>query len=398
MRAARRPALALAAREWHEAVRASVTHNVGLTGTSLEWCNSLPDDPDAIYSLFGPFWDDDKKAWAASLTGYQRELWRELQDGRHHLWMKAQKLGVTVFVLFYMVFIALTSHRGNTLYIVAQNNTMAEHHLERLKEYMRASPALRPYLVERPPRDEVGRLIRNGASTKSQAVIANPERPSRPTRILTKAVKAGGSLISHAHVSFILMTDISAAVMSAEDMEDSFGKAETRLLNTRGTMVIESPPSIYPSGLMLRLGWKYLDRAREEGMELDGGAATSALTAGQLDRAREMGLEVDEPDGEFARDGRPYEMGRWTVRRLHWQVGVRDGTITLDEVAANKEDEHGLTYERLMEASLRTGQNRAYDRGMADQVDDGATTDMINSFLAKTGGFDGHRTPGGGRW
>lgn len=396
----RAPALATAARAWGDAVRTHVQPNAGIDGTSLEWCNSLPNDPDAIYRLFGPFWDGGKQKWADALTPYQRELWRDIMEGRHHLWFKAQKLGVTMFILFVMIYLALAPgrHRGNVFYLVAQNRTMAETHLERLKEYMRASPLLRPYLVERPPRDEVGRLIRNGSSTKSTAVIANPERPSRPTRILCKTIESGGGLISHPDVVFIHMTDISAAEMSAEAMEDNFGKIESRLLNTRGNMVVESPPSLYPSGLMLRLGWKHLDSARERGLQLDDGVNTCALSERDQKRAREMDFDIDTPDGEFARDGRPYDMGAWRVRRLHWQVGVRDGTITLDEVWQNRHDEHETTYERLMEASLRTGQNRAYDRGMADQVDDGATTDMINSFLEQTGGYDGHPTPRGGKW
>jgi len=393
-----RAALAQAHAAWSDEVRRAVQPGAEAAGTSLEWCDSLPDDPQELYRIFPKFWDDSTRDWAPRLARYQVDIWHDLMDNRFGLYPKAQKLGLTSFLRQLTAYKALKTDRGNSMYIVSQNMDIAKMHLEALKDYFRSSPALRPYLIETPVRDEGGRLIRGSSSTSTEAVIANPEHPTRFTRIYAKAIIGGQSLISHAHVSHIHMTDISAAEMTEERMEDNFGKTLSRLLNTRGSMVVESPPSLYPNGLMTRLLYRALDECRERGVALDDGTGTTALNRPQLELAAAAGLDAVEPDGEFARDGRAYHTRDWVLRRLHWQVGVRDGTLTIDEVETERRKMHELTFERLMEARIRTGENRAYDRGMADQVDEGATTDFVNDMLEKTGGYGGHGRPGGGFW
>lgn len=341
-----RASLQAALNAWTASAKSLTQGRAGIDGTSLEWCDSLASmSAQEVYKEFGRFWSDRAKDYVADLAKYQLDVWDDLEEFRFCVYLKAQKLGFTTFCHMYTIWRALTRDRGNSMYIVSQDMTISKMHLDALKNYMRNSPALLPYLVERPPRDETGRLLRGAASKSTVAVIANPERPSRPTRIFAKAIVAGSSLISHANVSHIHMSDISAARMTEEDMENSFGRAVTRLLNTRGSMVIESPPSLYPNGLMTRIGWDVLDWAQKGGLRLDA-------------------------DGEFLKDGTAYRHPDWLLRRLHYDVGVRDGTLTKAEVNLQRRKMAKLSFDQLMEASLKTGEGKAFEDWMTAETSD----------------------------
>ena len=340
---------------------------MGLDGTSLEWCESLPNDPQEVYDIFGHFWDDVRHRYAPRLARYQLEVWDDMMSNKYCVYLKGQKLGFTTFMHMMTIWKALTTDRGNSMYIVSQDLNIAVMHLNALKTYMRNSPALAPYLIERPPVDELGRILKAGASKVRVAMIANPEDPNRPTEIHAKSITADANLISHAHVSHIHMSDISAARMTEGEMEESLGKVMTRLLNTSGSMVVESPPSLHAHNVMTRIGFGVLDEVR-----------------------RRDGMGALGPDREFHRDGRAYQGELWRLRRLPTEdIGIRDGVVTQKTVDKMKKGMLSVVYERLCEASLHTGENRAFDRGMSDQVDEGPTTDIVNSWIQEGGNREG---------
>ena len=344
--------LATTMREYRRTLSRRMSYHLGTAGTSVEFCESLPHEAQAFYDVLGHFWNTHTKAYAPTLTPYQLDLWSDMQRSRFRFYPKAQKLGVTAFELMIIIYKALTSDRGNSMYIVSQDMNMAMMHLDRLKTMLRDSPLLRPYLVERPPKDMYGVTMRSSASRTNVAVIANPGRPTRPTRIYAKTITNEGNLISHTDVSHILMSDISAAVITKEKMESSFGGAVTRLLNTRGSMVIESPPSWSGDGLMNRLGFEIMD---------------------------ELGMEE-----EFEPNGRLYESKYWYARRLHWSLGVEHGLFSKEEVDADLVKMGAEGFKRYMEASMYTGQGTAFAPGMAEQVDTLYATRVANAFFSGT--------------
>jgi len=365
----RRSGLEAAARAWRDAVRREARVGASREGVSLEWCDSLRGmAPQQIYDLFGHFWDDTRRRPAPRLAPYQLDVWADIMgDTQLFEYLKGQKLGFTTFMHMLTVFRALTVDRGNSIYIVSQDMGIAIDHLNNLKNYMRQSRVLRPYLIERPMRDRYGEIVRATGSKTTKAVIANPEAPDDPDRqtvIYAKSIVAGQALISHRRVSYVHMSDISAAKLSDSDMEQNFTRVITRLLNTGGKLVMESPPSIYRANLMTRVGFGVLEAAIAD----QGKAAATG------------------PDGEFHRDGRAYDYGDWRVRRLPTlEIGVGQGVITQKTYDLVKDNTVPVEFERTCDASMRTGENRAFDRGMADQVGPDATA-VVESWLASVGG------------
>lgn len=357
------------AQRWRRAVQRSAEVHGELEGVSLEWCNSLVGKgAQHIYDLFGHFWDDNRKCPVETLAPYQLDVWDDIINGDLLCcYLKGQKLGLTTWMHPITLYKALTSERGTTMFIVSQDMNIAIDHLNNLKNYMGQSPTLRPYLRTRPMRDAYGEIVRASGSTKTSAVIVNPEAPHDPdrqTRILAKSISAGQALISHRRVSYIHMSDISAAQISDHDMEQNFTRVITRLLNTGGKLVMESPPSIYRANLMTRVGFGVLDaHVSRHGKEVACG-----------------------PDGEFHRDGRAYDEGYWRVRRMPtWDIGVGQGVISQETYDKVKGTTVAVEFERTCDASMRTGENRAFERGMADQVGDDEAA-AVDRWLESVGG------------
>ena len=125
---------------------------------------------------------------------------------------------------------------GREILIIAQKFDMAKEHLSTLYEMLIES-SYADYVIDKP----LQFTNRSGKSkTKANMLyIQNPERPKKPTRIIALGPRASG-VWSWKNVKHIHMSDVAAV----DQVDDSqlFGAAFSRLANTGGSMLIESPP------------------------------------------------------------------------------------------------------------------------------------------------------------
>ena len=130
---------------------------------------------------------------------------------------------------------ALTDCKGYEILVIAQTVPHAREHLYTLREMLLNSTKYKPFLQLRPTE-----LLMKDQVTKVTVLhIKNPDNPTRPTRI----IGLGGneaSIWSWKRVHHIHLSDI--AVVVKKDYSGVIGAAMTRLANTDGSMIIETPP------------------------------------------------------------------------------------------------------------------------------------------------------------
>ena len=90
-------------------------------------------------------------------------------------------------------------------------------------------------------------LLKDEVTKVMQLFIHNPHKP---TRIIGLGGSNPGSIWSWKEVAHIHMSDIAAS--SRIDDAEAFGAAFSRLANTNGTMLIESPPRM-PFGMIYKI-------------------------------------------------------------------------------------------------------------------------------------------------
>ena len=302
--------------------------------------DSLPADVDGFYDVLGHFMNSYTGQRVPRLAPFQRDCFNDIFERRFCMYPKSQKIGMTALFLMQDIFLALTRDRGREIFIVSQNVDKAVMHLGRLKNFMRESPTLAPFLIERPPRDLYGRAMRDINSTTNVAAIWNPDRPRSPSLVIACGINNVGGLISNVNVGHIHMSDISAAVASDTKVSESFAAARTRLVNTRGTMVVETPPS-GDRGLVAKILYGVMDN---------------------------LGLTE-----EFEGDGRRYMDDHWLVRRLHYRLGIEHGLFDEDVIAEERAHFTPGEFARFYEASLQTDEESAFRREWAREDSDEAT-------------------------
>jgi len=117
-----------------------------------------------------------------------------------------------------------------------------------------------------------------------QLFIHNPENPLKPSRIIGLVGSNPGSIWSW-KIAHIHMSDIAAS--SRIDDAEVFGAAFSRMVNTNGTMLIESPPR-RPSGMIYKIYEmsklkKNIDKGSELGQfKIHEIPATMAVEAGLI--------------------------------------------------------------------------------------------------------------------
>jgi len=127
------------------------------------------------------------------------------------------------------------SCRGREILIIAQNQRMAEEHLRTLERMIINSENFRYFLITKPQEG----MLRTELTKASMLYIYNPSNPTKPSRIIALGPQASG-IWSWKDVKHIHMSDVAAVDMI--DDAPMFGAAFSRLANTNGTMLIESPP------------------------------------------------------------------------------------------------------------------------------------------------------------
>jgi len=195
----------------------------------------IPQDPAEFYQDFGKLIHPYTGQEVQQLTEYQYNI--SSSPARNNLVVKSQKVGITTSVLLDDFRISLTPNkgRGRDILIVGQTDRHASEHLQTLKRMIVDSQKYRKYLIT-----QSKELFFKEEKTKVGILyIKNPSNPFRPSRIIGLPPRES-ALWSWKNVYRIHMSDIAAANM----LDDSgvFAAAFSRLANTNGEMVIESPP------------------------------------------------------------------------------------------------------------------------------------------------------------
>jgi hypothetical protein len=195
----------------------------------------IPRDPQKFYEDFGLLQHPKTGLPSPKLTSYQYDVWKSGQYHKYRLVVKSQKIGLSTSVLMEDFLRAITTCKGREILVIAQTIDKARDHLYTLRRMILNSKKYKPYLILR--RTEL--LLPDEVTKITVLFIQNPDNLSQPTKI----IGLGGneaSIWSFKEVKHIHMSDI--AVITKKDYSGVINAAMTRLANTDGTMIIETPP------------------------------------------------------------------------------------------------------------------------------------------------------------
>jgi len=323
-----------------------------------------------LYAMLGwfPFYGERGER-IRRLARYQEDIWADRwervgDNGPDNLWrlryiLKSQKIGVSVECLLECVHVALSPRCwGREVIIGAQNQVKAEEHPKNLKDMVRRSP-FAPLLVERIPRTRRGRLMRDALSRSNVAALMNPADPdARPTRIWAVGITGPGLLLSNTSVEHVHLSDVGVATATPAQLDRSMAQVRSRLVKSRGTMVVETPPGP-PVGTIY-------DQYRE---------ACRAVSA-------RVGEHVTKlPPGEAV----DTEWARF--RRLPWKVAVDAGVLTREAVERERQEiNNEYEFTRLYGADFLAGSLVAYPNAVR-RADGEAAQRLAVAMAAVPGGL-----------
>jgi len=201
----------------------------------------IPLDPQKFYENVGLLEHPKTRELVPELTSYQKRIWNDTFRYKYRLVIKSQKVGITTSALmedFQKAILPIEhplSCRGREILIIAQNQRMAEEHLRTLQRMIVNSESYSNFLITQPS----GGILRTEVTKTMMLYIHNPSNPNKPTRIIALGPHASG-IWSWKNVKHIHMSDVAA--IDQVDDTPMFGAAFSRLANTGGSMLIESPP------------------------------------------------------------------------------------------------------------------------------------------------------------
>jgi hypothetical protein len=149
--------------------------------------------------------------------------------------LKSQKVGITTSCLLEDFQDSITRYKGRDILIIAQTQAHSNEHLRTIKNLILNSEKYRQFLITNP--SEL--LLKEEKSKVSVAYIKNSDNPLKPSRIIALGANEG-SVWSWKNVSKIHMSDIAAT--NLVDDSGLFAAAFSRLANTDGNLLIETPP------------------------------------------------------------------------------------------------------------------------------------------------------------
>jgi len=206
----------------------------------------IPLDPDEFYQDFGLLEHPLTKKPVQHLTSYQYAVWKDGQRYRYREVIKSQKVGIITSSLIEDFQKAITTCKGKEILIIAQDTDHAKDHLYTLRKLISNSAKYSKFLISKPTE----LLLKDEVTKVMQLFIHNPDNPHKPTRIIGLGGSNPGSIWSWKEVAHIHMSDIAASTRIND--AEVFGAAFSRLANTNGTMLIESPPRA-PSGMLYKI-------------------------------------------------------------------------------------------------------------------------------------------------
>lgn len=208
---------------------------------------SIPADPQQFYEDFGYLLHPKTGEPVPELTPYQYDIWADTT--KYRLVVKSQKVGLSTSALLEDFQKALTTCKGKDILIIAQSQAHANEHLRTLKNLILNSEKYRHFLITKP-----SELSLQEEKTKvGVAYIKNPDNQLQPGRIIALG-SSETQLWSWKQVGHIHFSDITASKLVND--ESLFAAAFSRLANTDGTMLIETPPR-RPKGKVFELYEKY---------------------------------------------------------------------------------------------------------------------------------------------
>lgn len=202
---------------------------------ALPKADQIPRDPQKFYEDFGFIIHPRTGQPAPRLTPYQYEFWKSGLYHKYRLAVKSQKIGLSTSILLEVFQHAITDCKGFELLVIAQSVQHAREHLYTLREMILNSQKYSPFLQTTP----TDLLKQDEVSKVTMLYIKNPDNEMRPTRI----IGLGGSeasVWSWKRVKFIHLSDI--AVIKLKDYSGLISASMSRLANSDGSMIIETPP------------------------------------------------------------------------------------------------------------------------------------------------------------
>ncbi|MDR4510132.1 MAG: hypothetical protein MRJ93_00305 [Nitrososphaeraceae archaeon] len=208
---------------------------------------NIPLDPQEFYTDFGYLLHPKTGEPVPELTPYQYDIWND--KTKYRLVVKSQKVGLSISALLEDFQKALTTCKGKDILIIAQSQAHANEHLRTLKNLILNSEKYRHFLITKP-----SELSLAEEKTKvGVAYIKNPNNQLQPGTIIALG-SSETQIWSWKQVGHIHFSDITASKLVND--ESLFAAAFSRLANTDGTMLIETPPR-RPKGKVFELYEKY---------------------------------------------------------------------------------------------------------------------------------------------
>jgi uncharacterized protein (UPF0335 family) len=195
----------------------------------------IPTDPQLFYEWVGLIRHPRTGELVPKLAPWQYDSWKAGFYYKRRLEVKSQKVGGSFSALEEDFQRALTNCKGKDILVVSQTQYHADEHLLKLKTRIINSKNARKYLITEP--SEL--LFREQKTKVKIATIKNPDNPLQPTRIIALGMAESG-MWSWSNVGHIHMSDPTVAQI--KDDAPLFAAAFSRLANTDGTMLIETPP------------------------------------------------------------------------------------------------------------------------------------------------------------
>ena len=196
---------------------------------------NIPLDPQEFYQDFGYLLHPKTGEYVQHLTDYQYNIWNDKYNSKYRLILKSQKVGITTSTLLEDFQDSITRYKGKNILIIAQTQYHSNEHMRTLKNLILNSEIYRQFLITNP--SEL--LLKEEKSKVSVCYIKNPDNPLRPSRIISIGSSESG-IWSWKNVSKIHMSDIAAT--NLVDDSGLFAAAFSRLANTDGSLIIETPP------------------------------------------------------------------------------------------------------------------------------------------------------------
>jgi len=227
--------------------------------------SSIPIEPQAFFSDFSTITHPRTGEKVKALTSYQQAVWKAIFTHNKVLCIKGQKIGLSSALLmaaFQLTVLPSTvkqSCRGKQILILAQTVTHAEQHLRDLRKFIINSPKYAPFLITKQGTDE---LFADEATKTSAIYIRNPDHPLQPTTVLALGITNAGTILSWKNVKHVHLSDVSE---TDGDYAEGIDNAQTRLINTGGSCVLESPPSRQPTGKLFDMYQQFNDKPWVDG-------------------------------------------------------------------------------------------------------------------------------------